>query len=59
MLNHPDIIKLNLTTGPMALSGSTRMQATTIAMLVIGAAMEECFENILADKKQPSVTDEL
>lgn len=46
VLTNPDIIKLNLTTGPMALAGSTRMQATTIAMLVIGAAMEECFNSL-------------
>ncbi len=46
MLNHPDVIKIDLTTGPMALAGSTRMQATTIAMLVVGAAMDECFDII-------------
>jgi len=34
------IEKLNLTTGPMAITGSTRMQATTIEMLVVGAALE-------------------
>lgn len=34
-----NIRKLNLTIGPMALSGSTRMQATTIQMLVAGASI--------------------
>ncbi len=51
MLNHPDDIKLDLCTGPMALAGSTRMQATSIAMLVIGAALEECFDTILSEAK--------
>ena len=40
---NPDIIKIDLTTGPMSLAGSTRMQATTTAMLVTGAAIEEAF----------------
>ena len=33
------IRKLNLTSGPMAISGSTRMQATTIQMLAAGYAL--------------------
>jgi len=33
------IRKLNLTVGPMAISGSTRMQATTILMLAVGLAL--------------------
>ena len=32
---------LDLTTGSMALSGSTRMQATTAELLVVGAALED------------------
>lgn len=36
VLNNNKILKLNLTTGPMALSGSTRMQATTVQMLAAG-----------------------
>lgn len=34
------IVKLDLSTGPMALSGSTRLEATTMEMLVVGAALE-------------------
>lgn len=34
------IRKLDLTTGPMAITGSTRMQATTAELLVVGAALE-------------------
>jgi N-acetylmuramic acid 6-phosphate etherase len=37
------IVKLNLTTGPMAVAGSTRMQATSIQLAVVGAALERAF----------------
>jgi len=40
VLSEPAIVKLNLTTGPMAVAGSTRMQATTIELAVLGAALE-------------------
>ncbi len=36
---NPDIFKINVTVGPMALTGSTRMQATTILMYYVGLAM--------------------
>ncbi len=39
VLDHPRIKKICLSTGPMALSGSTRMQASTVLMLVAGAAL--------------------
>ena len=35
------ITKIDLATGPMAVAGSTRMQATTIELAVVGAAMED------------------
>jgi len=34
------VTTINLTTGPMALAGSTRMQATTMELFVIGTALE-------------------
>ncbi|MHC4539882.1 MAG: hypothetical protein ACYS74_08885, partial [Planctomycetota bacterium] len=34
------ITKLDLTTGPMAITGSTRMQATTAELLIVGSALE-------------------
>jgi len=34
------ITKLDLTTGPMAITGSTRMQATTAELFVVGSALE-------------------
>lgn len=39
VIEDPKIHKINLTVGPMALTGSTRMQATTILMYVAGLAM--------------------
>lgn len=38
VLDNTDIHKINLSTGPMALSGSTRMQASTVLMAAIGFA---------------------
>jgi len=34
------VTKLDLTCGPMAVAGSTRMQATTSELLIVGAALE-------------------
>ena len=39
VLENPNIRKINLTVGPMAISGSTRMQATTILTLAVGLAL--------------------
>ncbi|MDA9793120.1 SIS domain-containing protein [Bacteriovoracaceae bacterium] len=39
VLENEDIVKLPLACGPMALSGSTRMQATTVMMMSIGLAL--------------------
>ncbi len=41
VLDNPDIRKWNLTVGPMALAGSTRMQASTVLMLGLGLALLE------------------
>ncbi|MCD6346421.1 MAG: SIS domain-containing protein, partial [Bacteroidales bacterium] len=56
VLTHPDIVSMELTTGPMALAGSTRMQATTIGLLLVGIALEEAFLQ-LSDKKPKSRND--
>jgi N-acetylmuramic acid 6-phosphate etherase len=40
VLTNPRIQSFSLDTGPMALTGSTRMQASTVLMLVIGLALE-------------------
>ena len=39
VIEHEKIRKLNLTVGPMAISGSTRMQASTILMSAVGLAL--------------------
>jgi N-acetylmuramic acid 6-phosphate etherase len=39
VIENPKIKKINLTVGPMAISGSTRMQASTILMMAVGLAM--------------------
>ncbi|HVK61962.1 MAG TPA: hypothetical protein VM432_10445, partial [Bdellovibrionales bacterium] len=39
VLNNPGIISHAFETGPMAISGSTRLQASTVLMLAVGAAM--------------------
>ena len=40
IIEEPRITKLDLTTGPMAITGSTRMQAVTIELLIVGSALE-------------------
>ena len=44
MIEEPGITKINLTTGPQAITGSTRMQATTIETFVIGCASKTAVE---------------
>ncbi len=41
------IHKLDLSTGPMAVSGSTRMQAVTAELVVVGSALESALVHIL------------
>ena len=41
VLQDPRIEKINLTTGPMAVTGSTRMQATSIQLCVLLTILEE------------------
>jgi len=47
IIEHERITSLDLTTGPMAVAGSTRMQATTAELLVVGAALETALERVL------------
>ena len=46
VLEDPFISKLGLCTGPQAVTGSTRMQATTIETFVIGLILEEAIKAI-------------
>ncbi|MGI6401701.1 MAG: hypothetical protein ACOX0A_06290 [Thermoguttaceae bacterium] len=50
VIEDPRVTVVNLTTGPMAIAGSTRMQATTIEMLVAGFAFETALSKLLQEK---------
>lgn len=47
VIENPAVNVINLATGPMAVAGSTRMQATTIEMLIVGTAMESALYEYL------------
>lgn len=47
VLEEEGITKINLTTGPQAITGSTRMQATTIETFVIGTILQKGVESTL------------
>ncbi|MBN1817036.1 MAG: hypothetical protein JW828_06720 [Sedimentisphaerales bacterium] len=47
IIEDPRIVKIELATGPMAITGSTRMQATTIELLIVGAAIELALTDFL------------
>lgn len=53
VIDQPGISKLNLTTGPQAITGSTRMQATTIETFVIAHALQQAVQQILARHLSP------
>jgi len=53
VIEEKKITKLDLTTGPMAIGGSTRMQAITIELLVIGTALEMAISKILEQMLTP------
>ena len=47
VLEEPRIRKVNLTTGPMAITGSTRMQATSIQLLALLTVLEMTLRELL------------
>jgi len=49
IIEEPRITKLDLSTGPMAITGSTRMQATTAELLVVGCALEIALAQFLKE----------
>ncbi len=49
VIEHPAITKINLATGPQAITGSTRMQATTSETFVMGLILEAGIYDILKD----------
>ncbi len=48
VLEEPAITKINLTTGPQAITGSTRLQATTIETFVLGIVLEAAVIRLLS-----------
>jgi N-acetylmuramic acid 6-phosphate etherase len=56
VLEEPGITKINLTTGPQAITGSTRMQATTIETFVLGSVLEKAVERTLRRFLSPAET---
>jgi N-acetylmuramic acid 6-phosphate etherase len=48
VIDEPRIEKVNLTTGPMAITGSTRMQATSIQLLALLTVLEMVLRDLLA-----------
>lgn len=55
VLEEPGITKINLTTGPQSITGSTRMQATTIETFVVAnilqAALDHTLRRFLSEKE--------
>jgi N-acetylmuramic acid 6-phosphate etherase len=54
VMENPGVTKIELCTGPMAVAGSTRMQATTVELLVAGAAFEAGLADHLSGKLMPA-----
>ncbi|MBN1806135.1 MAG: hypothetical protein JW837_12875 [Sedimentisphaerales bacterium] len=54
IIEEPRITKLDLTTGPMAISGSTRMQATTAELFVVASALEIALSRFLKKYLSPA-----
>ncbi|MBM4061306.1 MAG: SIS domain-containing protein [Planctomycetes bacterium] len=54
VLDEPGITRIPLATGPQAIAGSTRMQATTIETFVLGAVLEEAALRVLRHHLPPA-----
>jgi len=54
IIEEPRITKLDLTTGPMAITGSTRMQATTSELFIVASALEIALVRFLRQRLSPS-----
>ena len=53
VLENPAITRINLATGPQAITGSTRLQATTSETYVLGVVLEEAIGRILSAHLTP------
>ena len=56
VIDNPRISKINLATGPQAITGSTRLQATTSETFVLGIILEQAIDRVL---KQLLTADEM
>jgi len=59
VIEEPRITRLDLTTGPMAITGSTRMQATTAELFIVGSALEIALVRFLRQRLSPSDAERL
>ncbi|MBN2316403.1 MAG: hypothetical protein JXM79_20920 [Sedimentisphaerales bacterium] len=59
VIEEPRITKLDLTTGPMAITGSTRMQATTAELFIVGSALEIALVRFLCEQLSPAHVEQL
>ena len=59
VIEEPRITKLDLTTGPMAIAGSTRMQATTAELFIVGSALDIALVRFLQQRLSPSDAERL
>ena len=59
VIEEPRITKLDLTTGPMAITGSTRMQATTAELFIVGSALEIAMVRFLQQQLSPSDAEKI
>lgn len=57
IIQEPRIRKLNLTTGPMAITGSTRMQATTIQLCVLLTVLEMAVMDLSGQGDQRTIAE--
>ncbi len=54
VLDHPGIEKMCLATGPMALTGSTRMQAATAELAALGWCLENALGRLCGENVRPA-----
>jgi N-acetylmuramic acid 6-phosphate etherase len=59
ILNNKAVKRINLSTGPMALSGSTRMQASTVLMYAVGLALLNAFNEVSIETDVSNFSDYL
>ncbi len=56
VIHEPRIEKINLTTGPMAITGSTRMQATTIQLCALLTILEMVLRDLMKELERSGPT---